>query len=291
MSKIDVVAIAGATATGKTAYAVQFAKENNGEIISCDSMQIYRRMNIGTAKVTVEEAEGIPHHMVDVVEPYENFSVAMYCNMASECIRDIASRGKLPIVAGGTGLYMDNLLSATNFREDAQDLTIRDAIAKEISEKGNAHMHMELMAIDPVAANRIHVNDTKRLSRAIEIFRTHNMTMTEMIEKSRLENPYNVRHIGLAYRNREELYAKINLRVDIMMDMGLLDEVRELIKDDRVLKSTAIMGIGYKELVRHLDGEISLLEAVDTIKQESRRYAKRQMTWFRREVNREWIYR
>ena len=278
----NIVAVVGATASGKTSLAIALARELGGEIISCDSMQIYRGMDIGTAKPSMEEREGIPHHLMDVVEPSENFSVADYASLAKCAIDDVCSRGKLPIFCGGTGLYLDSVLTATEYSDAASDPSLRASLAKEAEDKGALALWQRLEKEDAESATAIHPNNVKRVIRALEIKLLTGIPKSEWDRRSRLApSPYHAQVLGLSYPDRAVLYDRIDRRVDMMMDMGLVCEVEGLIRSGRLPRaSTAAQAIGYKEMVSYLDGEISLSEAVDSIKQATRRYAKRQITWF-----------
>ncbi len=278
----NVLAVVGATASGKTSFAIALARELGGEIISCDSMQIYRGMDIGTAKPSMEEREGIPHHLMDVVEPSENFSVADYASLAGRAIDDICARGKLPIFCGGTGLYLDSVLTATAYSDAASDPSLRTSLAKEAEEKGAMALWQRLESEDAESAAAIHPNNVKRVIRALEIKILTGVPKSEWDRRSRLlPSPYHAQVLGLCYPDRAVLYDRIDRRVDMMMDMGLVSEVEGLLSSGRLPRtSTAAQAIGYKEIVSYLDGEITLSEAVDTIKQATRRYAKRQITWF-----------
>ena len=285
--KTKVVAVVGPTASGKTALSVEIAERYGGEIISCDSMQIYRGMDVGTAKVTAEEMRGVPHHLIDIASPEEEFSCADYAVAAKAAIADISARGKLPVFCGGTGLYLDSVLKNTEFSAAGKDEEYRAYLERECSP---AELHRRLAAVDPESAAAIHPNNVKRVIRALEIYHVTGKTKTEWDSLSRSnEPPYESLVIGLDYRSRETLYSRIDRRVDIMMECGLLDEVRRL--DSPAFRaSTASQGIGYKEILSHLDGERSLSEAIELIKQYSRNYAKRQLTWFGRNKDIKWIY-
>ena len=288
--KPRVAAVVGPTASGKTALAIALAKEFNGEVISCDSMQIYRGMDIGTAKPTVAEMDGIPHHMIDIIEPSEPFSAADYSPLAKAAADDIISRGKLPIFCGGTGLYLDAVLSANSYADTETDLSLREQLLSEVERDGADAMWERLRAVDPEAAEATHKNNIKRVVRALEIYLSSGVTKTEWDKRSRLApTPFDATVIALE-REREELYRRIDLRVDIMMEAGLENEVRELITSGRLPRtSTAAHAIGYKEFIEYFDGRITLDEVVETIKQSSRRYAKRQLTWFKRNKEVNWI--
>lgn len=287
-NKPKIICIVGPTASGKTEYAVKLAKKKNGEIVSCDSMQIYKYMNIGTAKPTKAECAEVPHHMIDFVDPNIDYSVADYVRDAKICIDDILSRGRIPIICGGTGLYVDSLVNGIEFSEQKRDDEYRESLYKLAEEKGNEYVHNLLNEIDPAEAMRVHPNNIKRVIRALEICKTTGMTKTKADEVSRREKAYDAEFYGLS-REREVLYDRINRRVDIMMEIGLEKEVRELLNMGIRRDSTAMQAIGYKELVRYIDGSCDIEEAVEDIKRESRRYAKRQITWFKRNKDIKWI--
>lgn len=280
--RIRLLAIVGPTASGKSALAVALAQRLNGEIVSCDSMQIYRRMNIGTAKPTVEEMRGIPHWMIDVTEPWQSFSCADYVTAARKVIAEISSRGKLPIVCGGTGLYLDALLRGGDFEETEGDPALRERLFAFAQTHGNHALHERLAEIDPESAATIHENNVKRVVRALEIFQTKGMTKTEADKRSRqTDAPYDATVIGLRYEDREILYGRIDRRVDAMLADGLLDETRSLLAEEVFAKNTtAAQAIGYKELLGYFDGEQDLEAATEDLKRATRRYAKRQITWF-----------
>ena len=288
MSKTKIVCVVGPTASGKTGFSIEYAKRNNGEIVSCDSMQIYKHMDIGTAKATAEERAAVPHHMLDFVEPNIDFSVADFVIAARECIDEISERGKLPVLCGGTGLYIDSIINNLEFSEEKCDEEYRDYLWKMAEGKGSEAVHKLLLEADPIEAEKVHHNNVKRVIRALEICKTTGMTKTEADKLAIKEPLYDAEIYGLNM-DREKLYERINKRVDLMMEMGLLDEVKRLLSMGIRRDSTAMQAIGYKELVLYLDGGCTLEEAVDKIKQESRRYAKRQLTWFRRNKNIKWI--
>lgn len=288
--RIPVVVIAGPTASGKTTLAVNLALSFGGEIVSADSMQVYRGMDIGTAKPTYKEMKGIPHHMLDVAEPAESFSVVRYTVMAGECIEKIKSRRKLPVLAGGTGLYIDSLITATDFGNVDYPTCHRQALEKLLAEKGKLYMHQLLSSCDSESAGRIHCNDTKRVMRGLEVFYATGTPISEWQRRSKeIESPYAPVYIGLYYEDRQELYSKIDNRVDEMLSKGLLAEVTRLLDIPNINESTAMQAIGYKELADYLYGKYSLDEAVSLIKQRTRNYAKRQITWFKRNQNMNWI--
>jgi len=286
-----IVVITGPTATGKTKLSVALAKEFDGEIVSADSMQIYRGMDIGTAKVTPDETEGVPHHMIDIAEPNEPYSVARYVAEASAVIGDILQRGKLPIVAGGTNLYIDSLISGRDFAENEEDNSLRSEIDAEYEEKGGEEMLNILREFDPERAEKLHPADRRRIVRAIEIFRLTGKTITQHdLETKAIPPRYTAAQIALSFEDRADLYARIDKRVDQMVEQGLFSEVRALSDSGISYNSTAMQAIGYKEPAAFFRGEITMDEAIELIKRESRRYAKRQLTWLRRNDSLFWIY-
>lgn len=291
MEKIKILCIVGPTASGKSSLALELAKDLGGEIISCDSMQIYRRMDIGTAKPTAEEMSRIKHHMIDVADPDESFSCADYVKLADVAIRDCAKRGKLPIVCGGTGLYLDALLRGADFEETAGDEKIREELLAFAEREGAHALHEELCRIDPESAAAIHENNVKRVVRAIEIYRVCGVPKSELDRRSQLVGDrFDATVIGLRYANREKLYSRIEKRVDIMMSEGLLTETKTLLSEGVFEKNnTAAQAIGYKELLSHIAGNEELDEAVERLKTATRRYAKRQMTWFSAKPYVSWI--
>lgn len=285
-----ILVIVGPTASGKTRMAVELAQRHNGEVISADSMQIYRTMDIGTAKPTQEEMGGIPHHMIDVADPEEDFSVARYVEMAARCVDDVLARGKLPIVAGGTGLYIDSLLSGRTFAPFSPDSALRGELERELAEKGGQAMLEALAQVDPEAAQRLHPNDHKRIIRALEVYRSTGKTITQHNRETQAIPPrYNALTIGLAFQDRQAMWRRIDQRVDEMVAAGLEDEVRRLLTSGISPKCTAMQAIGYKELARALTQGGDLAQAVEEVKRRSRQYAKRQLTWFRRDPSIEWI--
>ena len=279
--KIKILAIVGPTASGKTAVSIEVARRLGGEIISCDSMQVYRRMNIGTAKPTKEETCGIPHHLIDVVEPDEAFSCADYVTMAGEAVREIVARQKLPILCGGTGLYLDRFLCG-EMEETHADEDLRASLFAFAEREGALALHERLRAVDPESADAIHPNNVKRVVRALEIYEQTGIPKSEFDRRSQVgESPYDALVIGLRYPRREVLYERINRRVDIMMEDGLLAETKQLLEEGVFdVNLTAAQAIGYKELLGHLRGEETLAEAAENLKTATRRYAKRQLTWF-----------
>ncbi|MCM1363472.1 MAG: tRNA (adenosine(37)-N6)-dimethylallyltransferase MiaA [Faecalibacterium sp.] len=288
MNKPLVIVIVGPTASGKTSLAVKIAKLLDGEIISADSMQIYKGMNIATAKPTAEEQDGIRHHLIDICDPDETFSVARFRDMALDAIKDILRRGKQPIIAGGTGLYIDTVVNNTVFL-DYEKSDIRERLMQRVSENGIEELMTELEQIDSETASQLHLNDTKRIVRALEVYYSTGKTISEQRAVSNLkESDYDFCIIGLNARNRQVLYDRINQRVVSMINDGIIRETEEFYTND--YSSTAKQAIGYKELKPYLDDEISLHEAVENLKMQTRRYAKRQLTWFRKNENINWIY-
>ncbi len=270
-----ILAVCGPTASGKSALALQLAKALDGEIVSCDSMQIYRGMDIGTAKPTEAERTLVPHHMIDVVSPDTNYSCAEYAKQAKAAVLDVLSRGKLPILCGGTGLYLDSVLSPERFAPD-----IPAAVEEEVKDMPIEEAYARLCACDPLSAEQIHPHNEKRVRRALAVFLGTGVTKSEWDERSKsLPSPFDAMVICLDYADRNILYDRINMRVDVMLREGLLAEAKRLNLDR---DSTAGQAIGYKELYRHLDGELTLEEAIDLLKKNTRNYAKRQLTWFRR---------
>ena len=287
----NIICIAGPTASGKTALAVELAKELNGEVVSCDSMQVYRRMDIGTAKPTAEEMQGIPHHMIDVAEPDEDFSVSRYCAQAAPIVEDIVKRGKTAIIAGGTGLYMDSLIQGNDFAPFPAT-GVREQLEAEAEARGIQVLFDRLAAVDPEAAGRIHLSDRKRIIRALEVYLETGQTITEHNRKTRLIPPrYSPLWLGLDFENRADLYVRIDRRVGLMLEAGLIEEIQALLRSGVPEKCTAMQAIGYKEFVAALKGECTIGEAADQVRQASRRYAKRQLTWFRRNQKIHWLIR
>ncbi len=286
-----IICIAGPTASGKTALAVALAGAYDGEVVSCDSMQLYRRMDIGTAKPTADEMQGIPHHMLDVAEPWEEFSVSRYCAMAAPIVDDILSRGKTAIIAGGTGLYMDALIRGNAFAP-CPSTGVRQRLEDEADALGMAHMLERLAAVDPDSAARLHLADRKRILRALEVYLETGETITAHNARTQALPPrYNPVWLGLEDEDRQDLYRRIDRRVGQMLDRGLIDEICRLLSSGIPEKCTAMQAIGYKEFVAALRGETSLEEATAQVQQASRHYAKRQLTWFRRNPAIHWLRR
>lgn len=286
-----IVVITGPTATGKTRLGVLLCRKTGGEVVSADSMQIYRGMDIGTAKPTAAEMEGVAHHMMGVVSPQEQFSVSRYVDMAAACTDDILKRGKLPFLVGGTGLYIDSLISGRNFAHRAGDGELRCSLGAKYEALGGEKMLEMLAERDPETATRLHPNDKKRIVRALEVLELTGKTVSEHDRETRLlPNRYDALKIALTFADREELYRRIDLRVDMMMDLGLEAEVRALLAGGLSTESTAMQAIGYKELAAAIEGKCTVSEAVESIKRESRRYAKRQLSWLRRDESVHWIF-
>lgn len=281
--KDKVLVLAGPTAVGKTELSIKLAKALNGEIVSTDSMQIYKYMDIGSAKVTKEEMDGVTHHMIDVVNPDEPFSVADYKEKAEAAMQDILRRGKLPILTGGTGLYINALTCNMNFTESAKDESYRLELQSLVEEKGNQYIHDLLREVDPKSADDIHYNNVKRVIRALEVYKDTGKPFSSYnLGEEMYDSKYDIRYFVLT-RDREELYNRINMRVDIMINKGLLKECTYLKEIGYDATMQSMQGIGYKEVLYYLNGDITLDKAVDMIKQGSRNYAKRQLTWFRRD--------
>ena len=286
----NIICVAGPTASGKTALAVELAKLTNGEVVSCDSMQIYRRMTIGTAKPTPDEMEGIVHHMIDVCEPDEPFSVSRYCEMATPIVDGILARGKTAIIAGGTGLYMDSLIKGNDFAPFPAT-GHRERLEKQLETDGLDALIAQLALIDPEALERSQ-NNPRRIIRALEVFCETGETITaHNIRTQAIPPRYNPLWIGLDFEDRAELYRRIDLRVGIMLQQGLVQEIQDLLASGIPATCTSMQAIGYKEFVDALEGRSTIEEAADQVRQSSRRYAKRQLTWFRRNKNIRWLTR
>ena len=287
----QLLVLCGPTATGKTALSLALAERLNGEIVSADSMQVYRGMDIGTAKASPEERARVPHHMLDVADPSENYSVARYVEEASRCCDDILARGKLPILTGGTGLYIDSLLAGRSFGgEDEDGGALRLALGADYDRLGGDAMLKRLRKVDPARAAKLHPGDKRRIVRALEVFERTGMTITEHDARTRAQPPrYTARRIVLSFADREALYARIDRRVEEMAVQGLFEEVEALLDAGLSPDCTAMQAIGYKEATLALRGDMSRSEAVALIQQSSRRYAKRQLTWFRRAPDARWI--
>ena len=288
MTKPKVIVICGPTASGKTALSIELAKKINGEIVSCDSMQIYKDMDIGTAKPTIEEMQGIKHYMLDFVSPDERYSVADYKKQAKQAIREIIGKGKVPIVVGGTGLYVDSLIYEIEYQNIEFDEKYRKQLEERSEKEGLEVLYNEAKKIDPEAITKISQNDKKRILRILEIYNATGKNKTEQEKESRkneVEFDYKVYAISW---DREKLYDRINQRVDIMIDQGLIEEVKKIYSKYNKFP-TAMQGLGYKEVLEYLEGKCNKQEMIDKIKQETRRYAKRQLTWFRKNKQTIWL--
>ncbi|MBR0120151.1 MAG: tRNA (adenosine(37)-N6)-dimethylallyltransferase MiaA [Clostridia bacterium] len=276
-----VLAVVGPTAAGKTALAVELCKAFNGEVVSCDSMQIYKDMAVATAAPTEDEMQGIKHHLIGFADPSENFNVVRYCKLARECIDNIISESKIPVICGGTGLYYDWLVDNIQYSDEETDSDYRHSLEKVAKEKGARHLMDELAEIDPETAHTLHINNVARIIRALEIYHNTGMTMSESKRLSKIKGsdiePFT---LGIDFKNRDILYNRINKRVDEMIANGILDEARNFYK--KYNGKTSVQAIGYKELKPYLDGELTLDECTEKLKQSTRRYAKRQLTWFRK---------
>ena len=284
-----IVCLAGPTASGKTALAVKLAQALDGEVVSCDSMQVYCRMDIGTAKPSPEEQEGIPHHMIDVAQPEEDYSVSRYCREATPIVEDIVARGKVAIIAGGTGLYMDSLIRGNDFAP-FPSTGVRQRLEQQAQQDGIETMERWLRQVDPEAAARIH--DRKRLLRALEVYLETGETITEHNRRTQEQPPrFTPLWLALDFVDRKTLYDRIDLRVTDMLQRGLLEEIRQLLSSGVPESATAMQAIGYKEFVGALEGKCTVEEAADQVRQSSRRYAKRQLTWFRRNPAVHWLIR
>lgn len=283
MKKTKIICIVGPTASGKTSLSIELAKRLDGEIISADSMQVYKGMPIATAAVREEEKQGIPHYLVEFLDTDKPFSVAEFVLLAKEKIFDISKRGKLPIIVGGTGLFIDSLVNNISF----SDVGINEELRKELEEKTNDELYSMLESVDSEAAKNIHKNNRKRVIRALELY-FGGTTKTQQNEASRKEeSPFDALYIGISYKNRELLYERINQRVELMKEQGLIEEAKAALDKSA---STSAQAIGHKELAPYFEGSITLEEALDKIKQETRRYAKRQLTWFRRNEKINWLF-
>lgn len=282
-----IVVIAGPTAVGKTSFAIRAAECFNGEIVSCDSMQLYKFMDIGSAKPTDEEQSRAKHHLVDIIDPRDDFSVAQYQKLASDAIQNIISRGKLPVISGGTGLYLNSILYDMDFSPVSGDTEYRSELEKEAQEKGSIFIHERLKSLDPDAAAQIHPNNTKKIIRALERLRSGEGRIRRFADITEETKDYEPLLIGLT-RDRAELYERINMRVDVLIQQGLVDEVKSLMDIGLKKENISMKGIGYKEIMEYLEGNISLEDAVEKVKKNTRHYAKKQLTWFRRYDKMKW---
>ena len=288
MQKNKVIVICGPTASGKTALSIELAKKINGEIVSCDSMQIYKDMNIGTAKPTPEEMQGIKHYLIGYVSPEERYSVSDYKSDAKKAIKEIIQKGKMPIVVGGTGLYLDSLIYEIEYQDIKLDEEYRKKLEEEVEEKGIETLYERAKQIDAKAMEKISPNDKKRILRVLEIYHTTGKTKTEQeIESRKKEVEYDYKVYALDW-DRQKLYDRINKRVDIMVEKGLIEEVKQILKKYDTFP-TAMQGLGYKEVVEYIEGKVTKEEMIEKIKMETRRYAKRQLTWFRKNKQTIWL--
>lgn len=285
----NLIVLTGPTAVGKTELSIELAKKVNGEIISADSIQVYKGFDVGSAKITKEEMQGICHHLIDVLEPTESFNIALFKDMAKAAVKDIQSRGKLPIITGGTGFYIQSLIYDIDFTENEDD-GYRATLVKLLQEKGPMYIHNMLIDIDPKSADSIHYNNSKRVIRALEYYhQTGEQISTHNERESSKTSPYNFAYIVLNCP-RDILYERIDKRVDIMVNQGLVEEVRALVNDFNLTSDMVSMqGLGYKEILQYLKGEITLDEAIYIIKRDTRHFAKRQLTWFKREKDVIWV--
>lgn len=288
MQKIPLIAVVGPTASGKTKLGIELAKAFDGEVVSADSMQVYKGISIASAAPTKEETESIPHHLVEFLELGSEFSVADYVNLAKDKIKDIYNRGKMPILVGGTGLYVNSLIDGIEFSSQDNNLEIRNRLEKEIELLGAEEMLRRLSEIDSITASKLHPNNRRRILRALEVYETTGITFSAQNELSRVGSEFDTLIFGVTYQDREKLYERINLRVDNMLSNGLLDEAKTTL--DLPIGKGAMQAIGHKELHKFLRGEQTFDDAVETLKMQTRRYAKRQLTWFNRNQDIQWLY-
>lgn len=287
--KKKIIVVCGPTASGKTGLSIVLAEKYNGEIISADSMQVYKKLDVGTAKATNEQQKAVTHHLIDIMNPDEPYNVQMFVDMAKSAIEDITSRGKLPIIVGGTGLYIESLINGIQFSQQPDNTQIKQELQKQLEEKGPDFMYRMLQEIDPEYSEKVHPNNTVRVLRAIEIFKLTGCTMSQQLRDSKpIEKPYDSLLIGLTYEDRQKLYENINARVDMMMDEDILSEAK-YVYDNRKSFKTCVSAIGYKEFFPFFENETSLENCVEKLKQASRNYAKRQLTWFNRMKEINWI--
>ncbi len=288
MQKIPLIAVVGPTASGKTKLGIELARAFNGEVISADSMQIYKGISIASASPTKDEMCGIPHHLVEFLELDEEFSVADYVNLAKDKIKEVYKRGNTPVLVGGTGLYVNSLIDGIDFSAENNDFQVRNRLQKEMELLGAEEMLRRLSVIDEITAAKLHPNNRRRIIRALEVYETTGITFSAQNELSRVGSEFDAVIIGITYKDREKLYERINLRVDMMLQNGLLDEARTTL--NLPVGKGAMQAIGHKELHKYLRGEQTLGDAVETLKMQTRRYAKRQLTWFNRNENIHWLY-
>ena len=283
------IILTGPTAVGKTALSIGLAKAVNGEIISADSMQVYRKMNIGTAKIDQSEMQGVRHHLIDILDPGEEFNVVLFKRYALEAMEDIYSRGKIPVIVGGTGFYIQALLYDIDFEDNDNDMSYREELQRLAAEKGNSYIHDMLSKVDPESAEKIHENNVKRVIRALEFYRKTGMKISEHNEtEAQKESPYNFEYFVLN-DDRNKLYDRIDRRIDIMLEQGLEAEVRQLVSEGYSRDLVSMQGLGYKEIIDSIQGRCSFDEAVYTLKRDTRHFAKRQITWFKREKQVTWV--
>ena len=283
------IILTGPTAVGKTALSIGLAKAVNGEIISADSMQVYRKMNIGTAKIEPSEMQGVRHHLIDILDPGEEFNVVLFKKYALDAMEDIYSRGKIPVIVGGTGFYIQALLYDIDFEDNDNDMSYREELQRLAAEKGNSYIHDMLFKVDSESAEKIHENNVKRVIRALEFYRKTGMKISEHNEtEAQKESPYNFEYFVLN-DDRSKLYDRIDRRIDIMLEQGLIDEVRQLFSEGYSRDLVSMQGLGYKEIIDYIQGRCSLDEAVYTLKRDTRHFAKRQITWFKREKHVTWV--
>lgn len=289
INKIPLICVVGPTASGKTSLSIDIAQKYGGEIVSADSMQIYKGIHIASAAPDEQEKNGIPHHLIEFLEQGDNFTVAEYVALAGEKIIEVTSKNKLPVLVGGTGLYIDSLTENINFAPCDTDIELRNRLNTEMEALGADYMLQKLNVIDPETASRLHPNNKRRIIRALEVYEQTGKTFSQLLIESKCEDtPYDTLFIGLTFEDREKLYARIEKRIDIMLQNGLLDEAYSTYNNS--CKGGAGQAIGHKELYPYFDGEISLDEAVENLKRATRRYAKRQLTWFKRNTEINWIY-
>lgn len=285
----DLIILTGPTAVGKTALSIDLAKAVNGEIISADSMQVYKKMDIGTAKITAAEMQGVKHHLIDILDPGEDFNVVLFKEYALKAMEDIYSRGRIPIIVGGTGFYIQALLYDIDFEENDNDMSYREELQNLASLHGNNYIHDMLGKVDPESAEKIHANNVKRVIRALEFYKKTGTKISEHNEtESQKKSPYNFEYFVLC-DDRAKLYDKIDRRIDIMLEDGLVDEVRGLVAEGYDRSLVSMQGLGYKEIIDYLQGRCSFDEAVYTLKRDTRHFAKRQITWFKREKHVTWV--
>lgn len=289
MNNRPLIILTGPTAVGKTALSIGLAKAVDGEIISADSMQVYRKMNIGTAKIQQSEMQGVRHHLIDILDPGEDFNVVLFKKYALEAMKDIYSRGKIPVVVGGTGFYIQALLYDINFEDNDNDMSYREELQTLAAEHGNSYIHDMLAGVDPESAEKIHENNVKRVIRALEFYKKTGMKISKHNEaESQKESPYNFEYFVLN-DDRQKLYDRIDRRIDIMLEDGLLDEVKSLVDEGYSRDLVSMQGLGYKEMIDYIQERYTLDEAVYTLKRDTRHFAKRQVTWFKREKQVTWV--